>query len=88
MRTVDRRFTFWMAGYYDDFLGAVALPDDLNEPTLEYKSHKIAQRLRDINGQSTAMKIKGRTVRVWRIPAFDVADIELTTPDFKRETPF
>ena len=29
-----------MAGYYDDFLGAVALPDDLNEPTLEYKSHK------------------------------------------------
>ena len=54
----------------------------------EYKSHKIAQRLRDINGQSTAMKIKGRTVRVWRIPAFDVADIELTTPDFKRETPF
>ena len=40
MRTVDRRFTFWMAGYYDDFLGAVALPDDLNEPTLEYKSHK------------------------------------------------
>ena len=40
MRTVDRRFTFWMAGYYDDFLGAVALPDDLNDPSLDYKSHK------------------------------------------------
>lgn len=40
MRTVDRRLTFWMAGYYDDFLGAVALPDDLNEPSLDYESHK------------------------------------------------
>lgn len=40
MRAVDRRFTFWMAGYYDDFLGAVALPDDLNDPSLDYKSHK------------------------------------------------
>lgn len=29
-----------MAGYYDDFLGAVALPDDLNEPSLDYESHK------------------------------------------------
>ena len=29
-----------MAGYYDDFLGAVALPDDLNEPSIDYKSHK------------------------------------------------
>ncbi len=40
MRTVDRRFTFWMAGYYDDFLGAVALPDDLNEPSVAYASYK------------------------------------------------
>jgi len=29
-----------MAGYYDDFLGAVSLPDDLNEPSLTYESHK------------------------------------------------
>ena len=40
MRTVDRRFTFWLAGYYDDFLGAVALPDDLNEPDDDYVSYK------------------------------------------------
>tara|TARA_R110001632_G_scaffold7580_1_gene30246 strand:- start:21590 stop:28336 length:6747 start_codon:yes stop_codon:yes gene_type:complete len=30
MRAVDRKLTFWMAGYYDDFIGARALPDDLN----------------------------------------------------------
>lgn len=40
MRTVDRRFTFWMAGYYDDFLGAITLPDDLNEPAITYSSTK------------------------------------------------
>ena len=28
----------------------------------EYKSHKVAQRLRDINGESTVFKIKGRAV--------------------------
>lgn len=36
----------------------------------EYKSHKIAQRLRDINGESTSMKISGKAVRVWSIPAY------------------
>ena len=40
MRSVDRRLTFWMAGYYDDFMGAVALPDDLNEPAVTYSSTK------------------------------------------------
>lgn len=56
----------------------------------EYKSHKIAQRLRDINGESTVLKIKGRSVRVWEIPAFDAADIELSTPKFgnAQEAPF
>ena len=29
-----------MAGYYDDFMGAVALPDDLNEPAVTYSSTK------------------------------------------------
>ena len=56
----------------------------------EYKSHKIAQRLRDINGDSMVLKIKGRAVRVWKIPAFDSADVELKTPSFgnQEEAPF
>ena len=56
----------------------------------EYKSHRIAQRLRDINGESVVLKIKGRAVRVWQIPAFDVADVDLKTPKFGdgKESPF
>ena len=51
----------------------------------EYKSHKIAQRLRDINGDSMVLKIKGRSVRVWKIPAFESADVDLKTPSFNQE---
>jgi hypothetical protein len=40
MRTVDRRLTFWMAGYYDDFIGARALPDDLNIQGTTWSSAK------------------------------------------------
>ena len=56
----------------------------------EYKSHKIAQRLRDINGDSTVLKIKGRSVRVWAIPAFSSADVDLASPAFggNQESPF
>ena len=34
----------------------------------EFKSHKIAQRLRDINGAAVSVKIKGKAVRVWKVP--------------------
>jgi len=55
----------------------------------EYKSHKIAQRLRDISGESVVLKIKGRAVRVWKIPSFDVADIDINPPKFgSEEAPF
>ena len=56
----------------------------------EYKSHKIAQRLRDINGESTVLKIKGRAVRVWQIPAYEIADVEFNAPKFAngKEAPF
>jgi hypothetical protein len=56
----------------------------------EYKSHKIAQRLRDINGESIVLKIKGRAVRVWQIPAFEVADVDIAAPMFGngKEIPF
>ena len=56
----------------------------------ELKSHKIAQRLRDINGESTVLKIKGRGVRVWYIPAFEKGDMDITPPTFatNNEAPF
>ena len=55
----------------------------------EYKSHRIAQRLRDINGDSIVLKIKGRAVRVWKIPAFESAEVDLKTPSFgQEEAPF
>ena len=56
----------------------------------EYKSHKIAQRLRDINGESVVLKIKGRAVRVWQIPSFESADMDFNTPNFgnQGESPF
>ena len=59
------------------------------EYTFEYKSHRIAQRLRDINGDSTTIRIKGRVVRVWSVPAFDNADVDITLKDFDTtEVPF
>jgi len=36
------------------------------------------------------LKIKGRAVRVWSVPAFASADIDITTPNFgaQNEVPF
>ena len=48
----------------------------------EYKTHKIAQRLRDMGGQSRLLRVKGRPVRVWEVPAFDSVDVEINTPTF------
>ena len=50
-----------------------------------YKTHKIAQRLRDIGGESTVVKIKNRSVRVYEIPAFVKDEVELNPPSFKSE---
>lgn len=36
---------------------------------VEYKSNKIAQRLRDIDGRSEQIRISGRVTRVWSIPS-------------------
>ena len=40
MRSVDRKLTFWMAGYYDDFMSARTLPDDFNTPNTAWSSSK------------------------------------------------
>jgi len=52
VRTVDKRFTFWMTGYYDDFIGARALPDDSNTPITEWKSSSTHHG-NPINGWAT-----------------------------------
>jgi hypothetical protein len=51
-RTVDRKYTFWLAGYYDDFMSAVALADDLNEPAFKWYSSK-SHHGNPINGYAT-----------------------------------
>ena len=40
MREVDRKYSFWLAGYYDDFIGARTLPDDSNTMGSTYLSSK------------------------------------------------
>ena len=35
------------------------------------------------------LKIKGRAVRVWQVPSFENADLDIATPEFKqKESPF
>ena len=48
----------------------------------EYKLHKIAQRLRDMGGQSRLMKIKGQARA--GVGNFDAADVDIKTPSFGR----
>ena len=33
VRTVEKKYQIWLAGYYDDFNGARAIPDDENRPS-------------------------------------------------------
>lgn len=52
MRSVDRKLTFWMAGYYDDFMSARAMPDDLNTQGTTWSSAK-SHHGNPINGWAT-----------------------------------
>jgi len=55
----------------------------------EYKSAKVAQRLRDINGEAVSLKINGKAVRCWSIPSFDDTELRVPTPDMGTgESPF
>jgi hypothetical protein len=49
---------------------------------------KIALRLRSIDGSPTSINIKGRTVRLWKIPAFQKQDAPFNVQIEQRETPF
>jgi hypothetical protein len=48
----------------------------------EFKTHKVAQRLRDINGEAVQISIKGKPVRVWRVPLPDTPVGGLESKEF------
>jgi len=49
---------------------------------------KMAQRLRDLGGEPSAIHLKGRTTRVWRLPVFEKQDSTFTSPIDKSSVPF
>jgi len=53
VRPVTSKYGFWLAGYYDDFMGARAIPDDSNSPSIEntYDS-KTAHHGNILNGEA------------------------------------
>ena len=55
----------------------------------EYRSNKIAQRLRDIDGLSEQLSINGRPIRCWSIPAFEPIEEEFPSKfDGDEDIPF
>ena len=38
VRSVTKKYQVWLAGYYDDFNGARAIPDDRNRPNISYST--------------------------------------------------
>lgn len=54
MRKVNTKYGAWLAGYYDDFLGARAVPDDRNTPskTTGY-DHTKSHHGNPMNGEAT-----------------------------------
>ena len=57
----------------------------------EYRSNRIAQRLRDIEGKPEALRIHGRVVRCWSLPADEPMEEEFKThfPDAENnDVPF
>jgi len=51
VRAVQSKYGVWLAGYYDDFSGARAIPDDSNAPssTTSY-DRKISHHGNAMNG--------------------------------------
>ena len=54
----------------------------------EYRSNKIAQRLRDIDGRSDQFRIKGRVVRCWSVPAFAKIEENFGSKFDEEDVPF
>lgn len=60
----------------------------LKRNALILSSPKVAQRLRDLGGQSHVVWLKGRATRVWRIPAFAKQEAPFEAPEENRGAPF
>ena len=55
----------------------------------EFKRNKIGKYIKDIQGENIVMNIKGKSVRVWKIPRFQNQEIQVSIPKFKqKESPF
>lgn len=52
VRTVDKKYQVWLAGYYDDFNGARAVPDDTNSPG-STRAHGNSHHGNPMNGEAT-----------------------------------
>ena len=50
-----------------------------------YKTHQIAQRLREMNGEAAQIKIATKNVRLWKIPAFKINRVVVAEPHFTSE---
>jgi len=50
-----------------------------------YKTHQIAQRLRDVNGEATQLRIQGKVIRLWKIPAHEQLTGRVAEPSFGKE---
>ena len=51
----------------------------------EYKLHQVAQRLKDIGGEACQLKVKGKSLRVWGIPAQFEEDLKVEPKSFKED---
>lgn len=49
---------------------------------------KMAQRLRDSDGEPISLFLKNRTTRVWRLPRFTTQDAPFDIPKMQSEAPF
>ena len=52
VRTVEKKYQVWLAGYYDDFNGARAIPDDTNSPG-STRAHGNSHHGNPLNGEAT-----------------------------------
>ena len=50
-----------------------------------FKTHQIAQRLRDVNGEAAQIKIATKNVRLWKIPAFKANKAIVEEPKFAQD---
>lgn len=52
VRSVEKKYQVWLAGYYDDFNAARAMPDDTNTPG-STRSHTNSHHGNTMNGEAT-----------------------------------